>query len=110
MAKNSTFVVEGFTFDDEDLSKEAKKEAEGVRYMKARVNLQYPDRVLQIYRRMVEQKMFQTEVGYAYLRELQDYLYTMPQIPNDEVPPIPVRATVKVSDVSRTTEALRMDI
>lgn len=110
MAKNSTFVVEGFTFDDEDLSKEAKKEAEGVRYMKARVNLQYPDRVLQIYRRMVEQKMFQTEVGYAYLRELQDYLYTMPQIPNDEVPPIPVRATVKVSDVSRTTEALRMEI
>ena len=72
MDNNNILVVDGFSFDDEDLFKEAKKEAEGVRYMKARVNLQYPDRVLQIYRRMIEQKMFQTQVGYAYLRELQD--------------------------------------
>ena len=78
--------------------------------MKARVDLQYPDRVLQIYRRMIEQEMFQTEVGYAYLRELQDYLYTMPQIPNDEILPIPVHTTVKVSDASGTTESLRTEI
>ena len=107
MAKNSMSIVEGFSFDDEDLLKEAKKEAEGVRYMKARVDLQYPDRVLQIYQRMVAQNMFQTQVGYAYLRELQDYLYTMPQVSNDEVPPIPVHTTVKVADASGTTEALR---
>lgn len=107
MAKNSMSIVEGFSFDDEDLLKEAQKEAEGVRYMKARVDLQYPDRVLQIYQRMVAQNMFQTQVGYAYLRELQDYLYTMPQVSNDEVPPIPVHTTVKVADASGTTEALR---
>ena len=107
MAKNSAFIVDGFSFEDEDLYKEAKKEAEGVRYMKARVNLQYPERVLQIYCRMVEQNMFQTQVGYAYLLELQDYLYTMPQISNDDVPPIPVRTIVRVSDASGTTEALR---
>ena len=110
MAKNRTFIVDGFSFESEDLYKEAKKEADGVRYMKARVNLQYPDRVLQIYCRMVEQNMFQTEVGYAYLRELQDYLYTMPQVSNDDVPPIPVRATAKVSDASGTTEALREEV
>ena len=28
MAKSSTFIVDGFSFDDEDLLKEAKKEAE----------------------------------------------------------------------------------
>ena len=107
MAKNSAFIVDGFLFEDEDLVKEAKKEAEGVRYMKARVDLQYPERVLQIYQRMIAQNMFQTQIGYAYLRELQDYLYTMPQVSNDEVPPIPVRANVRVSDASGTTEALR---
>lgn len=107
MAKNSTFITDGFIFDDEDLLKEAQKEAEGVRYMKARMDLQYPDRVLQIYRRMIAQNMFQTVVGYAYLRELQDYLYTMPQIPNDEILPIPVHRTVKVVDAAGTTEALR---
>ena len=74
MAKDSAFIVDGFSFDDEDLLKEAKKEAEGVRYMKGRVDLQYPDRVLQIYQRMIAQNMFQTQIGYAYLRELQDYL------------------------------------
>lgn len=110
MAEKNTFIVDGFSFDDEDLFKEAKKEAEGVRYMKARVELQYPDRVLQIYRRMVEQRMFQTQIGYAYLHELQDYLYTMPQVRNEEVLPIPVHMEVKVSDASGTTEALREEV
>lgn len=107
MAKNSTFIVDGFLFDNEDLLKEAKREAEGVRYMKARVDLQYPDRVLQIYQRMLAQKMFQTQIGYSYLRELQDYLYTMPQVSNEEIPPIPVQSTVKVSDAAGTTDVLR---
>lgn len=107
MGKINTLIVDGFSFEDEDLLKEAKKEAEGVRYMKARVNLQYPDRVLQIYQKMIAQNMFQTQVGYAYLRELQDYLHTMPQVSDEDVPPIPVRATVKVSDAAGTTEALR---
>lgn len=107
MKKNSELIVDGFLFENEDLMKEAKKEAEGVRYMKARVDLQYPDRVLQIYQRMIAQEMFQTQIGYAYLRELQDYLYTMPQIANDDVPPIPVHMTVRVSDASGTAEVLR---
>lgn len=107
MAKNSEFVVDGFYFVDGDLLKEAKKEADGVRYIKARIDLQQPDKVLQIYRRVIEQKTFQTQVGYAYLRELQDYLYTMPQVPNESVPPIPVQSNVKVMNASGTTEQLR---
>lgn len=110
MEKQSTLIVNGFSFDNEDLFKEAKKEAEGVRYMKARVDLQYPDRVLQIYRRMIEQQMFQTQVGYAYLQELQDYLHTMPQVRDEEIPPIPVYTSVKVSDASGTAEALRGEL
>ena len=110
MKKQDTFIVNGFSFDDEDLFQEAKKEAEGVRYMKARVDLQYPDRVLQIYRRMIEQQMFQTQVGYAYLQELQEYLHTMPQVKDQEIPPIPVYSAVKVSDASGTTEALREEL
>lgn len=107
MAKNSELVVDGFLFEDEDLRAEARKESEGVRYMKTHVNLEYPDRVLQIYQQMISQEMFQTQVGYAYLRDLQDYLYTMPQVPNEKVAPIRVRKTVKVSDASGTTEQLR---
>lgn len=107
MEKNREHIVDGFYFEDEDLLREAKKESEGVRYMKARVDLQYPERVMQIYQRMIAQKMFQTQVGYAYLNELQDYLYTMPQVSNDDIPPIPVNINIRVSDASGTTEALR---
>ncbi len=100
-------VVEGFSYKDADLYREAKKEADGVRYMKSRVDFQYPEQVHQIYCRMIEQEMFQTQVGYAYLQELQDYLRTMPQIPNDEIPPIPVGAVVCVADASGTVDTLR---
>lgn len=108
MQKNEN-VVEGFSYRDPDLYRETKKEADGVRYMKSRVDFQYPQQVHQIYCRMIEQEMFQTQVGYAYLQELQDYLRTMPQIPNDEIPPIPVGAVVRVADASGTVEALRAD-
>lgn len=100
-------VVDGFSFESEDVLTEAKKELEGVRYMKAHMNLEQPGQVLQIYQKMIGQRMFQTAVGRAYLRELQDYLYTMPQINNDQIPPIPIGDTVRVLDASGTTEALR---
>lgn len=100
-------VIDGFSFESEDVLGEAKKEMEGVRYMKARVDLQHPERVLQIYRKMIEQNMFQTAVGRAYLRELQDYLHTMPQVPDDQILPIPVADTVRVLDASGTNAMLR---
>lgn len=100
-------VVDGFSFESEDVLAEAKKELDGVRYMKAHMNLEQPGQVLQIYQKMIGQQMFQTAVGRAYLRELQDYLYTMPQIDNDQIPPIPIGDTVRVLDASGTTKALR---
>ena len=107
MAKNGAHSVEGYYYEDEDLLEEARKEAEGVRYMKAKIDLQNPECVLQIYNRMIEQRAFQTQVGYSYLHELQDYLYTMPNIPNDQILSIPVWGTIRVTDASFTTEKLR---
>jgi hypothetical protein len=109
MARDSVYTVDGFYYEDEDLYKEAKKEAEGVRYMKSRIDLQYPERVLSVYKRMIEQDTFQTQVGYAYLRELQDYLYTMPQIRNEQIPAIPVRREVRVLDAAGTAQRLRKE-
>ncbi len=84
-------VIDGFYFADRDMREEARKEAEGVRYMRARVDLQQPERVLQIYRKVVNQGMFRTQAGYAYLRELQEYLKASPGISEEDVPPVPVR-------------------
>lgn len=109
MADRSERIVDGFYFDDEDVLREAKKEAEGVRYMRARIDLEQPEKVLGIYKRMLGQKSFQTQVGYTYLRELQEYLLAMPQVPNDAVAPIEVYTDLRVLDASGTTEALRRE-
>lgn len=109
MADRNERIVDGFYFDDDDILREAKKEAEGVRYMKARIDLEQPEKVLHIYRRMLQQKSFQTQVGYAYLRELQEYLRAMPQVGSDEIAPIEVFADLRVLDASGTTESLRKE-
>lgn len=109
MEEKSTRCVDGFYFCDEDILKEAKKEAEGVRYMKARIDLNQPDKVLSIYNRMLRQKSFQTQVGYTYLRELQEYLLAMPQVAKEDVAPIKVYADLRVLDASGTTESLRRE-
>ena len=57
----------------------------------------------------MEQKSFQTQVGYAYLRELQEYLRAMPQVANEDIAPIAVHADLKVLDASGTTESLRRE-
>jgi hypothetical protein len=75
--------------------------------MKSRVDLKDPEGVLRIYKRIIVQDTFQTQVGLAYLRELQAYLYTVPQISREEIPPIPVRREVQVLDAAGTAEHLR---
>ncbi len=107
---NQDQIVDGFVFESADVYEKAKKEKEGVRYMKSRIDLSHPMQVLQIYKKMIEQEMFQTPVGQAYLMELQDYLQTMPQVDNDQIPPVIIRDVVRVMDASGTTEALREEL
>lgn len=82
----------GFAFPDEKMMEKALKEAEGIRYVKNSADLTNPQVVLRVYRQMVEQRLFETPVGYAFLYELQEYLWTNPSIENDTIPPIPVAA------------------
>lgn len=82
----------GFAFPDEKMMEKAMKEAEGIRYVRNRVNLKEPKAVLQVYCQMVKQKLFETPVGYAFLYELQEYLWTNPTISHDDIPAIPVVA------------------
>ena len=78
--KEQVYVIEGFAFISEKEAEQAKKEREGIRYIKEKTNMSNPDMVLQIYNKMVREKMFVTAVGYAYLFDLQEYLRTNPQI------------------------------
>lgn len=88
--KDQVYVVEGFAFTSESEAEQAKKEQDGIKYIKEKTNMSNPEIVLQIYNKMVREKMFVTSVGYAYLYDLQEYLRTNPQINDDDILPIEV--------------------
>lgn len=94
----NVIVVEGYSFTDENMARQAQTEAEGVQYVKARTDMSKPDQVFNVYHRLLQQRMFQTPVGYAYLKELQEYLKTMPGIRSEDIKPIPIAANLVVND------------
>lgn len=89
------FLVDGFLFQKEEDTEKAKREAEGIQYIKTKTSMENPRMVWQVYDRIIEQKMFETPVGMAYLRELQEYLLKNPAIDNNDIKPIPTDEFVK---------------
>ena len=90
-------IVEGYLFTDGKTAAQARKEAEGIRYVKSRTDLTKPEQVFNVYHRLIDQNMFQTPVGYQYLKELQEYLKAEPGIHEEDVRPVPVESKVITS-------------
>lgn len=84
------YEVEGFIFASEAEAEQAKKEREGVKYIRSRVDMDHPEQVLKIYNRMIVENMFSTAVGLSYLKDLQEYLTTIAYVQKEEIRPIPV--------------------
>lgn len=85
-----TWICGGFSFADEGQARQAQKETEAVEYIRERMDLNQPDVVRQMYGQLVEEKIFATPVGYAYLKELRDYLLEIPYTLEENIPAIPV--------------------
>ena len=93
--------VDGFLFEDEETAKLARKEEEGIRFIKERTALNNPEGVLKLYKKLLEQDLFVTPVGVRFLTELQNILLSSVYIARDDVPPIPVKAP-EVVEVEKT--------
>ena len=90
MARLSDFIVEGYLIADAEQLEDAKKEREGVEYVRSRIDMNNPASVLKIYNKIIDQNMFKTQVGISFLRELQDYLYSCTSIDPENISAIPV--------------------
>lgn len=89
--------LDGYTFvSDEDVEL-ARSELDKIRYVSGKLNANNPEIVLQVYNKLASGKIMATPVGYEYLRELQKYLYSCPQIDDARVLPVPV-----VVDISKS--------
>lgn len=82
--------VDGFLFEDEATAELAKKEEEGVRFIKERTALNNPEVVFKLYKKLLEQELFVTPVGQRFLVELQNVLLSSGYIPSADIPPIKV--------------------
>lgn len=97
----NTMLIEGFMFDNAAEAAQAGKEAEGVAYIKTRTDMDNPEMVMHIYNKMVQQKLFETAVGYAYLKDLQEYLRSIPFVPKEKILPIPVQHPSLMQSIKR---------
>ena len=97
------YQVEGFVFETEEMADQAKREADGIRYIQKQTPLNDPGVVLKLYNKLLEQEIFETVVGIGFLQELQHYLYRQPEVLNRDILPIPVPAP-KVSELRELAE------
>lgn len=81
--------IDGYSFD-RDMGIEAKREQKAVEVMTKRLDMNKPDTVLRAYKQITSQKLFHTQVGYDFLKGMQNYLITNPEIDNSEIYPIDI--------------------
>ena len=91
--------VDGFCFEDEATAELAKKEEEGIRFIKERTALDNSEVVLKLYKKLLEQNLFVTPVGIRFMLELQNVLLASPFISNEDIPPIKVSNMVTKQEV-----------
>ncbi len=91
--QTSTLVVEGYSFLSEEDAKRAASERKRIDFIEERVDYSKPESVLAIYKKVIQERVFKTPVGFRYLRNLQDFLMGQEQINQEDVPPIPLYQT-----------------
>lgn len=84
------YKVDGFLFENEAMAELAKKEEEGIRFIKERTALDNLDVVFKLYNKLLEQNLFVTPVGQRFMVELQNVLLASNYIAKDDIPPIKV--------------------
>ena len=86
-----TYEAGGFVFRTKKEAELAQREIEGTKYLRQKLDMENPNVVFSIYQNLIEQDLFETPVGYCFLKELRDYLLMIPAISKEEVLAIPIR-------------------
>lgn len=88
--ENGKFMVGGYEFASKEDAQVAKDELNAIKYVSAKTNSKDPKQVYSLYNKIIERKLFSTQIGMNYLKSLQTFLYKSKEIPNDKIQPIPI--------------------
>ncbi|MEG1848601.1 MAG: hypothetical protein RRX92_04750 [Lachnospiraceae bacterium] len=89
MQEREEFIVDGYQFATTKDVAIARNEQQKIVMLESRMDYDNPAQVYTIYTKAIENRVFQTPIGYAYLKGLQDYLYSNP-IAGKEMISIPI--------------------
>lgn len=86
MNRERGFIVEGYQFFTQEEAKKAAQELAKIKILDEKLDETNTDMVLSLYKKAREQQTFETEIGLAYLRNLQIYLIGEKVISPEELP------------------------
>lgn len=104
MTDDKSLHTGGFFFEDKKEEQKAEKELSAVLYIRDHMDWSDTEKVLLIYRQMIESRMFVTPVGRSFLRDIQNRLEETEGIKEDQVPDIFVAGPKKEDAVKKEAE------
>lgn len=102
------YVVDGYSFKNEQEAIKAQNELEGIEYLKKRTNFNKPEDVLAVYNKVIEKQLFKTPLGYGFLREMQQNLQNSDGIDLEIIPDIPVILNASKKEKSARPKKVRI--
>lgn len=103
MEQEQGFLVEGYQFFSKEEAKRAERELAKIKALNEKLDEENPQAVKALYLKALEQQVFETEIGFTYLRNLQMHLIAEGELKPEESP-IPVR----YSKVAWAEESVRL--
>jgi hypothetical protein len=89
------YSVGGYTFKTKEGAQAAKDELAAIKYMSSKTDSTNAKQVYILYHDIIDKKLFNTLIGMNYLKELQQFLYLSPDVPNEKIRPIPINNETK---------------
>lgn len=78
-------IIYGIPYKNPEEAKKAQKEWEGIQYILSKNNMEDMEAVLALYNKLAERKVFKTEVGAKFLKELKEKLLEAKEIENKSI-------------------------
>lgn len=104
MQEKKELVVGGFQFGTPKDVPIAQKEVQKIELLESRMDYSNPEQVYIIYESAIQNRVFETPIGYTYLHSLQDYLVEHP-LEGKEVRSIPLFMSYSQSMREKTEPA-----
>lgn len=98
--ENNKFIVDGFSFQTMDEANCAKKELRGIVFLEENNNMNDVNVMIQVYNKLLQQRLFQTAVGRHYLKQIQGRI--LEKRPNSILEPIELERMDNNSDTGKS--------